>query len=665
MATVPIPAAIPPSKIVEPVPAGQLALDLALPAGGMNLSERDRAVAEKRFDIIAPLLDRDKFGLLWFNCHNRTGEMIDFLTAQHGAKRRTLYDWLRRWERDGIAGLVDRDRKDKGRPRALNAAALDFILAAAMPREGSYGSLSVKEIFRAYLEERAWRAAHATKRLGEFEEKKYFRYLGESGRLSAGAQLPLATYETLRTWFNRIPEVVRVMARDGEEAFHNTQEILSFRNLTDIRPLDYVVMDHRRLDIFCLLRERGGWKLGRPWLTAAIDMRTRKWLSWVIVENPSSDSIAAVLKRTFLDHGLPAALYWDNGKDFTCEWFEGKKSHARSAPKVGELGSAWRGVLETLGVRVTHAIVKRARSKIIEPNFINVANFDKTTPWYCGHKPSARPERFAALLDQHERWLASSGEEPAFPTIGEVAATYDEALETLNEREHSGEGMSKVTPTGRGWCSPNEAWERLIGSVERRSMPPDVIQFAFAKRRKVTVRNGEIRTQFDQGKYHYRLSDGVSLMAYNGETVEFGYDPLDLETISLYRLDRFLGLAHCVELRRMGEQAFVADEKNRRASRREVKKFIRAVHQQVPIPDYEQRAARRRAAAVHRTDPERAAAPRALPDAIVEASRTDAGERAFSFAAAPSDGADVIRQADANAYSDDDGGFQFFKDEDR
>ena len=56
--------------------------------------------------------------------------------------------------------------------------------------------------------------------------------------------------------------------------------------------MDYVVMDHRVLDIFCLVPVRGGWKLARPWLTAAIDMRTRKWLAWGIFETPSSDAIS-------------------------------------------------------------------------------------------------------------------------------------------------------------------------------------------------------------------------------------------------------------------------------------------------------------------------------------------------------------------------------------
>ncbi len=57
----------------------------------------------------------------------------------------------------------------------------------------------------------------------------------------------------------------------------------------------------------------------RPWVTAALDMRTRRRLSWVIVEKPNSQSIATVIKRLLLDHGRPEAFYWDNGQDFECK----------------------------------------------------------------------------------------------------------------------------------------------------------------------------------------------------------------------------------------------------------------------------------------------------------------------------------------------------------
>ena len=83
---------------------------------------------------------------------------------------------------------------------------------------------------------------------------------------------------------------------------------------------------------------KGVWKLGRPWITAAIDMWTRKWLAWFIVETPSSDSIAAVLKRVFLDHGLPEYCYWDNGRDFRSEWLEGRRTESRFSVPLFQSG---------------------------------------------------------------------------------------------------------------------------------------------------------------------------------------------------------------------------------------------------------------------------------------------------------------------------------------
>jgi hypothetical protein len=646
-------------EVIQLVPAnpvpGQLSLALTT-AVGPNLSAEDRQEAERRYSVIEPLIESAKHRALWLQCANSKGKLIELLSRQHQTKPRNVYRWLKGFDSGGLAALVPKDRSDKGQPRALNSAALDFLVAAALPCRGNYGELSVRETYRAYGEERAWRAAHANTPLGEFELRKYVRYLDPDGQLLPQAQLPAASYKTFVNWFHRIPDVVKVMAREGEEAFHNTQEILSFRAIADIRPLDYVVMDHRRLDIFALSQERGAWKLLRPWLTAAIDMRTRKWLAWAIVENPSSDSIASVLKRSFIDWGLPVAVYWDNGKDFTCEWLEGKRLNNRQAAPVHDLEPALRGVLQTLEVRVHHAIVRRARSKIIEPNFGNVANFDKTLPWWCGHKPTARPERFAELIDQHEAWLAGKRGEPAFPTMEEVVATYDEFLSSLNEREHSGEGMRKITATGRGWMCPNECWEREIPKVIRRSVPAEVLQFCFAKRCDLTVRNGEICRTLRGQKYHYRLADSqLRLMSLNGCDVQLAYDPFDLGTGALYHQARFVGLVHCVELRRMGEQAFVQDERDRRAARREVKRFIETVHRAVPVADHNERAARRQATRPLRIEPARVETPAAIAESVSHAAEAARADRGFSFA---TPGEELIAVANRSAYQDD-------KDEDR
>ena len=209
---------------------------------------------------------------------------------------------------------------------------------------------------------------------------------------------------------------------------------------------------------------------------------------------------------------------------------------------------------------------------------------------------------------------------------------------------------------------PNEAWEKLIVNVERRSAPAEVLQFCFAKRRVLTVKHGEIRTAFHGQQFHYRLMDSsVRLMALNGCEVQFAYDTMDLETAALYYRDRFVGLVSCVELRRMGEQAFVQDERDRRGSRREVKKFITGVHQQVYIPDHRERANRRREVLPARTEPKRPELAAELPQAVADAVTSASEERKFSFAASSSDGAAVIRAADASAYGDDDSDFRFFE----
>jgi hypothetical protein len=450
---------------------------------------------------------------------------------------------------------------------------------------------------------------------------------------------------------------VKSWAREGEEDFHNTQEILSFRDLAAIKPLDYVVMDHRLLDVFTLVRTHTGWKLIRPWLTAAIDMRTRKWLAWVIVETPSSDSIASVLKTIFMKFGAPRSLYWDNGKDFTCEWLEGRTRKTGTAPRVGEMQDGVRGVLQTLGVRVHHAIVRRARSKIIEPNFVNTALFDRTLPEWCGHKPSARPERFDALLADHERWLKKEIPNPPFQTIEQVAALYSDFLESLNEREHTGQGMAKVTPTGRGWMCPNEAWELLIGKVERRTVDAAVLQFCFQKRKKVTIRNGELRLAFEGQQYHYRLIDSSTrLIQLNEREVEIAYDPFDLETGAVYYEDTFIGLVENIALCRMGADDFVQGERDRRRARRDVKSLIAAAHQQVYVPDARERLARRKAVEPARTEPDRPETAAAVPEALLEAARAKAADDSFAFSEVK---AEPIAAAPAD--DSDDSSFSFFR----
>jgi len=684
------PVAALPDRAVAALP-DQLALELPAPVAS-SLSPADRAVADHRYQIIEPLIAPERHQALWRQFAGK-GALVAFLAQQHKTPARTLYRWMQQWQARKLAGLVNRDRSDRGQSRVLTPAAQQYIAAALLPapadpRNGKPGrsEMSIREVYRAYEEERAWRESHP----------------------DAGEPLSQASYESFRIWAAKIPRVVRDVAARGDQDYFNRHALVTWRDLEALDPLEYIVMDHRLADFFCLTRDPGKpWRLIRPWLTAAIDMRTRKWLAWVVCITPSSDSIAAVIKRAILDHGLlyrdgkcASTYYWDNGKDFRCEYLEGPEPLPLARPprrtrsgrgSVGELPPAMRGVMDSLGARVKHALPMRPHSKIIEPNFLRLSNFDRTLPWWCGHKPQARPERFTRMVREHELWMKGKREQPSFVddrgaafTIEYAAWVYDEALVTLNQRPLEGRGMEKTTPQGRAWSSPDECWARLIGGVDRRSADPRLLQFAFHRRlpRPLTVRQGEVSPTFDGRQYHYRLrGDSQSLMLLDGRQVSFAYDRSDLGTAALYADDQFVGLADSIELSRMGEDSFIQDERDRRSALKTIRGFIAAI-QTGDVAPVEERARRREAARAALPEGQVAGAPTGrmpMPQAIEQAAAAAAADANFSFSrggATPapplsvSSTSEEVRPAPAAAIaqpppaageiSEDDGEFRFF-----
>jgi hypothetical protein len=655
---------------LTPAPASTLPISLsgqwrpAETAGEVapSFSTKGKLEAERRFAIIEPLLFPERFSAIWSECGGRRRAVIERIAAKasgEGAKicAKTVFNWEQAYKTGGMQGLARRVRHDAGIRKNLTKADEEQILALSIPKPGVFGALTGEETYRAFREERAWREARIGKVLTGVDAQKYARYLDAEGRLVEWARLSDFSARTLRRYIAEIPEAVRTMSRDGEEKYRNTQEIISHRAISAVDPLEYVVADHRILDVFCRIPVRGGWRVARPWLTAFIDMRTRKWLSWGLFETPSSDSIACVLKKLLMEHGIPQQCYWDNGADFRAEWLEGKHLHTDKTAAVGELDATWRGVLGTLGIRVRHAIVRNARAKLIESNFNRIAGIDKQLPEYCGHRPSARPERLEAMVSQHEAWLRSERPTSPFRTIQEMATFYDAAISDLNERQLQGEGMRKQTPSGYSWMSPNECWEKLIPRIERRTVRTEDLHIVFSKRRQLTIKCGEIAVTFGGEKFYYRLEgEPTQLMSLNGQLVEIAYDPQKLSQVAVYWRERFIGLAHSVALRKMSEDLFVEDEKQRRAARREVRRAIAAVHKIIPVAGPEERLARRREVAPVRVPCERPEVALQLPAPLAEASAASAAEKAFSFAAVEA----TIPSVEPTPDDDEDTEFHFF-----
>lgn len=72
----------------------RLELALTFPAGA-NLSEEDRAEAERRYRIIEPLLNPEKFESVWLQNERQRSKIIVCLAGEHRLSRRTIYAWLK------------------------------------------------------------------------------------------------------------------------------------------------------------------------------------------------------------------------------------------------------------------------------------------------------------------------------------------------------------------------------------------------------------------------------------------------------------------------------------------------------------------------------------------------------------------------------------------
>jgi hypothetical protein len=181
-----------------------------------RFSEDDLAVITKRYSVITSLINRRKYALLWSQHGQSTMRVIDYLAVSFGVGRRTIRNWWALYNDAGLRGLVRKRRSDRGSSRVFNQASLDFLLAAAVHRDGDRARrLSVAAIRHAYTVEGDWRRVNASRPLGAFEKSKYSRFINGAGRLSSQAQFPRTpSEESFRLWLSR-PDLREVLLALG------------------------------------------------------------------------------------------------------------------------------------------------------------------------------------------------------------------------------------------------------------------------------------------------------------------------------------------------------------------------------------------------------------------------------------------------------------------
>ena len=345
-------------------------------------------------------------------------------------------------------------------------------------------------------------------------------------------ELKAPSYSTVVRVIQSIDEATATYCRIGRKAWSDKFEPVLRRDYSDLAVGEFLCGDHRELDLFI----SDGKRVFRPWLTAWMDLRTRKITGWHIDVAPNSRTIAVSFRNSVLLHGRPGVVYVDNGRDYDSHYLNGQ------VKKIGKIhyDSELLGVFGHLNVQVIHAIPFCARSKPIERWFLNIPQqFERALPGWCGRNNKQRPEKLKGEIDRGE-----------LLTLDQLRERFTEFVNQYNARVHSEIG-----------CSPNSLWESATPQV----LDVRALDMCLMKHKPAKVCNDGIHL-FGMLYWHSKLS------GYMGQMLEIRYDTADVGTLYVFSAGQFVCEAKTAVLGSMktGEAVMKQKAKERKAARQRI-----------------------------------------------------------------------------------------------
>ncbi len=256
-----------------------------------------------------------------------------------GKSVRTVRRLVDKWEEQGLSGLVEAERSDKGKHR-VDTDWQDLILTTY--QEGNKGSkrMTPKQVF--------------------------LRVQAKAHELGVKSPSHMTVYRILNPLIEK-QEKAKSIRSPG---WRGSRLSVKTRDGSDLA-VEYSNQvwqcDHTRADL--LLVDQHGEILGRPWLTTVIDTYSRCILGINLgFDAPSSQVVALALRHAILPkqygaeyglhcqwgtYGKPEHFYTDGGKDFRSEHLQqigvqlGFVCHLRDRPSEGGIVERPFGTLNT------------------------------------------------------------------------------------------------------------------------------------------------------------------------------------------------------------------------------------------------------------------------------------------------------------------------------
>jgi putative transposase len=244
------------------------------PLTSFSASERQRA--QDRYAILKTYLEQDV--------------SVALVAKNADIPVQTLRDWLRRYQKYGLAGLARKERHDKGNHRI--SAKLKKVIEGLALRTPPLSAASIHRQINV-----------TATTIGE----------------------PCPSYMTVLRVVKGLEPGLITLAHEGTKAYGENFDLL-YRREADA-PNAVWQADHTQLDIFV---DDGG-QGRKPWLTVILDDYSRAVAGYAVsFSAPSAHQTALALRQAIWRKGrpdwsvcgIPGILYTDHGSDFTSRHIE-------------------------------------------------------------------------------------------------------------------------------------------------------------------------------------------------------------------------------------------------------------------------------------------------------------------------------------------------------
>lgn len=318
---------------------------------------------------------------------------------------------------------------------------------------------------------------------------------------------------------NDIPEAVEVLGRQGEKAFRDRCAPYIKRVYDDMASNEWWIADNHTFDIITM-GENG--QRHRLYLTAFFDARSGIFTGCHVTENPCSQATLIALRKGILKYGIPENIYVDNGREFLT--FDiGGLGHRAKKPKDGKERFDPPPVFERLGIKMTNAIVRNAKAKIIERRFRDVKDhLSRLFETFTGGNVLEKPEKLKHVLKDGK-----------IPMDATFIDTVEELLDWyFNQQPYNGAVAADHGKT-RQQVYNEYLYKKRVASAE------DLNLMLMRSARPQKVGRRGVHLDIAGQRLDYWNDD--MLMNLLGQQVYFRYDPDDLSEVRLYDLeDRFI-----------------------------------------------------------------------------------------------------------------------------